>query len=106
MLPQSDTEAYLWAKRAANMGLPKAEYAMGYFTEVRQTIRIWIELMSHQSGIGTHKDIQEAQTWYQRAEEHGDKRAPARLAAFAAQQANIPNGQTQRPEVSSASLVI
>lgn len=36
VLPQSDTEAYLWAKRAANMGLPKAEYAMGYFTEVGQ----------------------------------------------------------------------
>ena len=35
VLPQSDTEAYLWAKKAAEMGLAKAEYAVGYFTEVR-----------------------------------------------------------------------
>lgn len=34
VLPQSDTEAYLWAKKAAGMGLAKAEYAVGYFTEV------------------------------------------------------------------------
>jgi TPR repeat protein len=35
VLPQSDTEAYLWAKKAAELGLAKAEYACGYFTEVR-----------------------------------------------------------------------
>lgn len=34
MLPQSDTEAYLWALKSAEMGLAKAEYAVGYFTEV------------------------------------------------------------------------
>lgn len=35
VLPQSDTEAYLWARKAADMGLAKAEYAVGYFTEVK-----------------------------------------------------------------------
>lgn len=35
VLPQSDTEAYLWAKKAAESGLAKAQYAVGYFTEVR-----------------------------------------------------------------------
>lgn len=30
VLPQSDTEAYLWAKKAAEQGLAKAEYAVGY----------------------------------------------------------------------------
>lgn len=35
ILPQSDTEAYLWAKKAGEQGLAKAEYAVGYFTEVR-----------------------------------------------------------------------
>jgi TPR repeat protein len=35
VLPQSDTEAYLWARKSAEMGLAKAEYAVGYFTEVR-----------------------------------------------------------------------
>jgi len=34
VLPQSDTEAYLWAKKAADGGLAKAMYAVGYFTEV------------------------------------------------------------------------
>lgn len=34
VLPQSDTEAYLWARKAAELELPKAEYAVGYFTEV------------------------------------------------------------------------
>ena len=34
VLPQSDTEAYLWAKKAAEAGLVKAMYAVGYFQEV------------------------------------------------------------------------
>ena len=34
VLPQSDTEAYLWARKAAEGGLVKAMYAIGYFLEV------------------------------------------------------------------------
>jgi len=34
VLPQSDTEAFLWAKKAAEAGLVKAMYAVGYFLEV------------------------------------------------------------------------
>lgn len=64
ILPQSDTEAYLWAKRAAEQGLAKAEYACGYFSE---------------NGIGTPRDLSEAKGWYQRAVEHGDSRASSRL---------------------------
>ncbi|GAC95170.1 hypothetical protein PHSY_002745 [Pseudozyma hubeiensis SY62] len=67
ILPQSDTEAYLWAKKAAEQGLAKAEYAVGYFTEM---------------GIGTVKDIGEARAWYKRAADHGDKRANQRVAAL------------------------
>lgn len=52
ILQQSDTEAYLWARRAAQAGLPKAEYAMGYFTEV---------------GIGAPANMEEAKRWYRRA---------------------------------------
>lgn len=37
VLPQSDTEAFLWAKKAAELGLAKAQYAVGYFTEVSIT---------------------------------------------------------------------
>ncbi|KAI9301911.1 hypothetical protein BJ944DRAFT_270737 [Cunninghamella echinulata] len=64
VLPQSDSDAYIWAKRAAEKELPKAEYAVGYFTEV---------------GIGINKNIEEAMVWYKKAAEHGDKRAIQRL---------------------------
>lgn len=52
VLKQSDSEAYLWARRAANKGLPKAEYAVGYYCEV---------------GIGVKGDSEEAKRWYMRA---------------------------------------
>jgi TPR repeat protein len=52
VLQQSDTEAYLWARKAAMAGLPKAEYAMGYFTEV---------------GIGSPANLEDAKRWYWRA---------------------------------------
>jgi len=52
LLQQSDTEAYLWARKAASSGLAKAEYAMGYFTEV---------------GIGCAANIDDAKRWYYRA---------------------------------------
>lgn len=69
ILPQSDTEAYLWAKKAAEQNLAKAEYTVGYFTEM---------------GVGTVKDLKEAKAWYTRAAEHGDKRGNQRLAALGA----------------------
>ncbi|WVQ79276.1 hypothetical protein IAT38_001372 [Cryptococcus sp. DSM 104549] len=65
VLPQSDTEAYLWAKKAAEMGLAKAQYAVGYFTE---------------TGIGIEADPAAAIPWYRQAAEGGDKRATKRLA--------------------------
>lgn len=52
VLKQSDTEAYLWARKAAVAGLAKAEYAMGYFTEV---------------GIGVPANLEDAKRWYWRA---------------------------------------
>jgi len=52
VLQQSDTEAYLWARKAAQAGLAKAEYAMGYFTEV---------------GIGAPSNIEDAKRWYWRS---------------------------------------
>ncbi|KAL8938537.1 MAG: hypothetical protein Q9216_003841 [Gyalolechia sp. 2 TL-2023] len=52
VLQQSDTEAYLWARKAAQAGLAKAEYAMGYFTEV---------------GIGAPANIEDAKRWYWRS---------------------------------------
>lgn len=52
ILQQSDTEAYLWARKAAMAGNAKAEYAMGYFTEV---------------GIGIPANLEDAKRWYWRA---------------------------------------
>ncbi|KAG6043881.1 hypothetical protein E4U39_004032 [Claviceps sp. Clav50 group G5] len=52
VLNQSDTEAYLWARKAAVSGLAKAEYAMGYFTEM---------------GIGVAPNLEDAKRWYWRA---------------------------------------
>ncbi|QRV86084.1 chitin synthase regulatory factor [Ceratobasidium sp. AG-Ba] len=64
VLKQSDHEAYLWARKAANKGLSKAEYAVGYYAEV---------------GIGLKVDIEFAKRWYMRAAAQGNKRAMARL---------------------------
>ncbi|KAF9532124.1 Sel1 domain-containing protein [Crepidotus variabilis] len=77
VLPQSDTEAYLWAKRAADAGLVKAMYAVGYFTEV---------------GIGSTSNMQEAIAYYKRAAELGDKRAAQRLKGSQTQAVHQPGG--------------
>jgi TPR repeat protein len=52
ILDQSDTEAYLWARKAAMAEMPKAEFAMGYFSEV---------------GIGCPRSLEDAKRWYGRA---------------------------------------
>ncbi|KAI8980630.1 HCP-like protein [Trametes punicea] len=77
VLPQSDTEAYLWARKAAEAGLVKAMYAVGYFLEV---------------GIGTEPNMQEAIQWYKRAAEQGDKRAAQRLRGPQNQALIAPGG--------------
>ncbi|TFK56336.1 HCP-like protein [Heliocybe sulcata] len=82
VLPQSDTEAFLWAKRAAEAGLAKAMYAVGYFLEV---------------GIGTPADLQEATQWYKQAADLGDRRAMQRLRGD-------PNTPLQHPGGAGAVL--
>ncbi|KAH0538226.1 hypothetical protein FGG08_005195 [Glutinoglossum americanum] len=64
ILQQSDTEAYLWARKAAQAGLAKAEYALGYFTEV---------------GIGTPASLEDAKRWYWRAAAQNFPKARERL---------------------------
>ena len=63
VLKQSDSEAYLWARRAANRGLSKAEYAVGYYAEV---------------GIGVKQDVEFAKRWYMRSA-GAWSRSPARV---------------------------
>ncbi|KAF7915760.1 hypothetical protein EAE99_010011 [Botrytis elliptica] len=69
VLEKDENEAYEWARRAADMGLLKAEYAIGYFTEM---------------GIGCRRDPLEANVWYVKAAESGDERAKHRLAKIRA----------------------
>lgn len=60
----------------STLGLTKAEYAVGYFTEM---------------GIGTRRDPLEANVWYVKAAEAGDERAKHRLQAIrAAASGGIP----------------
>lgn len=81
LLPQSDEQAYAWAIRAAQCGLPRAEYAVGYFTEM---------------GIGTEKNEQLAMQWYQKAADHGEKRAIQRL------QPSVPHTNKPVPSVNNS----
>ena len=69
VLERDENEAYEWAKKAAESGLAKAEYAIGYFTEM---------------GIGCRRDPLEANVWYVRAADQGDERAKHRIAAIRA----------------------
>jgi TPR repeat protein len=65
ILQQNDTEAYLWARKAADRGYPKAEYAVGYYTE---------------TGTGVPRNIEEAKRWYRLAATQNYRRAKQRLA--------------------------
>lgn len=99
VLARDEVEAWEWAKRAAEAGtfflrnspprhivqarrgqnegiliasqsgLPKAQYAVGYFTEM---------------GIGCRRDPLEANVWYVKAADQGDERAKVRIAAIRA----------------------
>ncbi|KAI8887739.1 HCP-like protein [Backusella circina FSU 941] len=66
VLAPNDREAYLWASKAAERGMAKAEYAVGYYLEM---------------GIGVPKSLEDAFVWYQRAAGHGDIKAKQRLAS-------------------------
>ena len=61
---KSDELAYNYAQRAAQTGLATAEFAMGYF---------------HEIGIHVPVSLKEAQVWYGKAAEHGNKDAAARI---------------------------
>lgn len=69
VLDKDEAEAYEWAKKAAEQGLAKAQYTLGYFTEM---------------GIGCRRDPLEANVWYVRAADQGEERAKHRIAAIRA----------------------
>ncbi|MCJ1285067.1 hypothetical protein MMC26_004405 [Xylographa opegraphella] len=61
---KNEEMAFSYAQRAAQTGLPTAEFALGYFYEV---------------GIHVTVSIKEARVWYSRAAEHGNNDAAARI---------------------------
>lgn len=69
VLERDEGEAYAWALQAADTGLVKAEYAVGYFSEM---------------GVGCRRDPLGANTWYVRAAENGSEMAKQRLAIIRA----------------------
>lgn len=69
ILEKDEEEAYEWAHRSADLGYVKAQYAVGYFTEM---------------GIGCRRDVLEANVWYVKAADAGDERAKQRLAIIQA----------------------
>ena len=56
--------AFTYAQRAAQSGLATAEFALGYFYEI---------------GIYVPVNLKESRSWYERAAEHGNKDAAARI---------------------------
>jgi TPR repeat protein len=98
VLEKDEDEAYQWALKAAESGLTKAEYAIGYFSEM---------------GIGCRKDALAANHWYSKAAQHGDQRAVHRMAAINAAStgadpvtAALPAGKSRvlKPGQSSANI--
>jgi len=55
------------ANSSRPLGYVKAQYAVGYFTEM---------------GIGCRRDILEANVWYVKAADAGDERAKQRIATI------------------------
>ncbi|KAJ2145710.1 hypothetical protein IW136_000871 [Coemansia sp. RSA 678] len=90
-LPQNDVEAFLWARRAADRKLAKAEYAVGYYYEC---------------GIGVaHPDVNEAQKWYLKAAHQNNRRAANRLKELKQMGVNVvPLSNAARPRRGKGSL--
>ncbi|KAL9586766.1 MAG: hypothetical protein Q9203_003752 [Teloschistes exilis] len=91
VLQQSDTEAYLWARKAAQAGLAKAEYAMGYFTEV---------------GIGTGANIEDAKRWYWRSASQNFPKARERLEDLRRGGAKMQKTRVSRSKINKQSEVL
>ncbi|QQK47800.1 Chitin synthase activator (Chs3), putative [Penicillium digitatum] len=64
---KNDELAFKYAQRAAQSGLPTAEFALGYFYEV---------------GIYVSVDIKEARSWYTKAAASGNKDASGRIESI------------------------
>jgi TPR repeat protein len=80
ILPRNEQEAYMWAKKAADKGLAKAEYAVGYFLE---------------HAVGVQEDLEESRRWYVRSASQGNVRAIARLKGANAYETKPANWRSE-----------
>ncbi|CEP15425.1 hypothetical protein [Parasitella parasitica] len=91
----SEEKALYWARMAAMKGLPKAEFALGYFAE---------------AGIGRSRDANEAIDWYKKAAAQGNEQAKKRLASATLQTfnnvANSANNSNSNNLTLPSSLVV
>ncbi|KAI9224877.1 hypothetical protein BC828DRAFT_372287 [Blastocladiella britannica] len=79
VLRPNDEQAYAWARRAADKGLAKAEFAVGYYCEM---------------GVGVPQSLDEARKFYQRSAAQGNRKAMDRLQELT----NFVAGVRRRPE--------
>ena len=64
LFPKNEELAYTYAERAAQSGLPTAEFALGYFSEI---------------GMYVPVNLDKAMDWYQKASKHGNSDAAGRI---------------------------
>jgi TPR repeat protein len=80
-VPQSDALAFQWMSKAADSGLLKAYFAMGYFYE---------------EGIGNPGDLVQALVWYEKSLQKGDKRAETKIKSLKGQLEPAPAEPNKR----------
>ncbi|KAK5126318.1 hypothetical protein LTR85_010554 [Meristemomyces frigidus] len=71
LFPKNEELAYTYAERAAQSGLPTAEFALGYFSEI---------------GMYVPVDLEKALDWYQKASRHGNEDARGRVEGLSRKQ--------------------
>lgn len=64
LFEKNEELSFTYAQRAAQTGLPTAEFALGYFYEI---------------GVYVSVDVKVAKGWYEKAAEHGNKDAAGRI---------------------------
>ncbi|KAI9497813.1 hypothetical protein BDB00DRAFT_755882 [Zychaea mexicana] len=99
VLPQSDRESYLWAKRAANAPIEARDYYAGE-KPIELAVANGCYLVGYYSenGIGVARDTstEEAVLWYRKAACLGHRLAMRRLKALAPTQEDTESSHTSR----------
>lgn len=71
LFPKNEKLAYTYAERAAQLQLPTAEFALGYFNEI---------------GMNVPVNLEKALEWYQKASKHGNSDAAGRIDGLSRKQ--------------------